>query len=206
MKTVNVNVAVSIGGVAVQGSVARSAEGQIGQEVTLAVAQAGTLSTRTSDTAGTLTLSADHGITDADVIDIFWTDDDGNLQCAYGATVGTVSGTSVPFTGASGTVLPAEDSTITACVVTEINVDFDGDDAKLVFLKSTRQGHANFVDSGDASLEAITLDVAAEPWFWIDGLCANPLTGNPVDALIVSNADANNEATVSLAVLYDSVA
>lgn len=198
-----VNITVSVGGVTVQGQAPRTAEGQISQTVELPAADSGTLSTRTSDTAGTLTLGSGHGVSTGDTIDIFWVAS-GVLKCAYGATVGTVVGTSVPFTGASGDVLPAVDSAVTADVVVEINVDFDGDDAKIVILQSNRQGHFDFQDSGDASLEQDKLE-ANEPWFYVSDLgYTNPLAGNPVDALLLSNKDSANAATVKLGVLYDS--
>lgn len=77
----------------------------------IAVAKTGTLTTRTSDTAGTLTMASGHGITNGAKLDIYWS----GGSC-YGATVGTVASLSVPFTLASGTVLPVADTTITAMV------------------------------------------------------------------------------------------
>ena len=64
MTQANMNIVLAAGGISVQGVISRAAEGQIGQEVSLPAADAGTLSTRTSDTAGTLTLGAGHGVTD----------------------------------------------------------------------------------------------------------------------------------------------
>jgi hypothetical protein len=148
--------------------------------------------------------SAEHSIQTDDKIDIFW-DDSGTLKCAHGATVGTVSGTSVPFTGASGDVLPAEDSVVWADEIAEVNTDFDGDDVQSIILQSTRAGHFDFVDSTPASLHEDML-TANEPWFWFAGMgYSNPLTGNPVDKLNVTNGDYQNAATVKLGVHYDSV-
>jgi len=204
MATSTINITGSVGGVTIQGQVSRTAEGQISQDPVLPAANAGTLSTRTSDTAGTLTLGAGHDISTGDTIDIFWTAS-GVQKCAYGATVGTVAGTSVPFTGASGDVLPALDSAITADEVVEVDTDFDGDYVEIIMLHSTRAGHFDFQDSGSASLHEDVL-LASEPWFWFSELgYTNPLTGNPVDKLLLSNADSVNSATVKLGVLYDSV-
>lgn len=86
-------------------------DGTVLRDPTLTAAKTGTLSTRTSDTAGTLTMASGHGITDADLIDIYWS----TGQCTS-ALVGTVSGTSVPFTLATGAALPLADTAITAMV------------------------------------------------------------------------------------------
>lgn len=86
-------------------------DGTVIRDPSLAAAKTGTLSTRSSDTAGTLTMASSHGITDADRIDIYWADG----QCTS-ALVGTVATNSVPFTLATGTVLPLANTAITAMV------------------------------------------------------------------------------------------
>lgn len=204
MPTSTINITGSVGGITIQGQAARTAEGQISQEVSLPVAEGGQLTTRTSDTAGTITMdSAEHTIQTGDAIDIFWTAS-GVLECAYGATVGTVDGTSVPFTGAGGEVLPEEDYDVTVDEIVEVNTDFDGDDCEIIMLQSNRQGHFNFVDSDTASLHQAVME-ASEPWHWFSSMgYANPLTGNPVDKLLISNASETFPATVKLGVLYDS--
>lgn len=93
---------------------------------TLVAAKTGNLTTRTNDTDGTLTMDSGHGITTGQRLDIFWSGGSG-----YGATVGTVSGDSVPFTGLVGT-LPADESEITAQVPTQVNISVTGNDAKFI--------------------------------------------------------------------------
>lgn len=205
MPLATANLTFSVGGITLQGVTSREAEGQISQEVALPAAEVGTLSTRTSDTAGTLTLGSGHGITTGATIDIFWVDVNGVAKCAYNATVGTVAGTSVPFTGATGDVLPAEDYAITADEQVVVDTDFDGDDVQMIAVQSNRKGRFDFQDSGSASLHQAKL-AALEPWWWIvDTGASNPITGNPVDTLILSNGDSANAATVKMGMLYDSV-
>ena len=76
--------------------------------VTLPPAKVGTLTTYTSNTAGTLTMAdSAHGILTGSIIDIFWTDAAGLIRMRLSATVGTVAGTIVPFTSSlSATGLP----------------------------------------------------------------------------------------------------
>ena len=200
-----VNVVVSAAGLSVQGLVSKEASGGIPpQEKALSPAKSGTLSTRTSDTAGTLTLATGHGLVQDNVIDIFWTDSGGVLKCAYGATVGLVNGNEVPFTGASGDALPAQDTAITTQKPTELDCDFDGDKAVLlVAMMKTHGGHVAFVDSGDAVLKAQALQANEPLLWWKNGPFAAPITGNPVDAVVISNAG-TAEATFQLTGLVDS--
>jgi hypothetical protein len=211
-----ITIIVSATGVTINGTITRSESAGIPpQEKSLAALSSnrtGTLSTRTSDTAGTLTLQTSHGITDGDTIDIFWTDADGVLRCAYGATVGTVSGNDVPFTGATaGTVLPAQDYEVSAAIPTALDVDFDGDNDALLAAQlyysgaaSPVGGHVLFEDSGDAALFEFCFQ-GAEPFLWFtENGFTNPITGNPVDQVHVSNADTANAATFKLTGIYES--
>ncbi len=209
---------VSIGGLSITSVATRSIEGSqpgLGP-YTLAAADAGSLTTRASDTAGTLTMtSEDHGISTGDVIDIFWTDANSRAQCAYGCTVGTVSTTSVPFTGASfdtgtndASVLPAQDTSVTADEQTEIIEVFDGDNLEFIILHSTRKGHFEFEEAASSGGSTICSGklTANEAWRWIsDQGITNPLTGQPVQKIKVSNGDSSNSATLKGGYLHDNV-
>lgn len=77
----------------------------------------GTLTTRTSDTVGTLTMStASHGIATGDRFTLRWSSNlfvaDGQVGSRRYCLAGTVSGTSVPFTLGTGKVLPAPSTSI----------------------------------------------------------------------------------------------
>ncbi|MEA1951483.1 MAG: hypothetical protein U9N87_08865 [Planctomycetota bacterium] len=191
---------IALAGISIQSSITRTASGQISHEVILSAADAGTLSTRTTDTAGTLTMDdAGHGISTGDIIDIYWT---GGV--AYGATVGTVSGTSVPFTLAGGDALPAQGTDVTADVQQEINTDFDGDDMKMLAVVSTKRGHIHFQEEDGTDIDAEELS-SNEGWTWAsDTGVTNPLAGNPVGQVMASNGDLTGTATLKIGVLYDS--
>jgi hypothetical protein len=205
MPTGTIQQVATVGGISAQSTVTRTASSQIGHESdpVLPVAKVGTLSTRTNDTDGTLTLATGHGITDGQTIDIFWIDANGVGKCAYGATVGTVAGDDVPFTGASGDVLPAQDYAITASVPATVDTDFDGDLMEMIVALATYLGHVSFCDVGDNVLKAVTLP-PGEGWSWIsDQGIANPLTGNPVAYALTSNGDGTVTNTVKIGVLYN---
>ena len=70
MSSGTIQVVANIGGVKETMNIVRSAAATITVESTLEAGKAGTLSTRTGVTEGTLTLGANHGITDGEVIRI----------------------------------------------------------------------------------------------------------------------------------------
>ncbi|MBN2132867.1 MAG: hypothetical protein JW741_25435 [Sedimentisphaerales bacterium] len=205
MPTGTIQQVATVGGISAQSTVTRTASSQIGHESdpVLPVAKVGTLSTRTNDTDGTLTLEADHGITVGQLVDIFWIDVDGVSHCAYGATAGVIDVLNVPFTGASGDVLPAEGYAITASVPVTIDTDFDGDLLEMIIALATYLGHVTFCDVGDAVLAAVTL-VPGEGWSWVsDQGIANPLTGNAVAYVLASNGSSAYVNTVKIGALYN---
>ena len=87
---------------------------------------------------------------------------------------------------------------------TVLDTDFDGDKLEMIVLVSTQKGHFDFQDSGSASLEACEV-FAKEPWEWCSGTShTNPLAGNPVDTLRISNASSSSTAAFKIGVLYNS--
>lgn len=195
------NQTLSLPGVSISTTIDRSASGGVPpQDAALPSAKAGSLTTRTLDTEGELTMTdTDHGIKTGDKITIFWAD-----GIAYQATVGTVAGKVVPFTGAKGDNLPDAEAAVTAGVITVLDVDFDGDKLKMFAAMSNRRGHVVFEDVSDTVLSAAEL-VANEPYLYIDGVTAtNPLAGNPVDEVHVANGDATAAASFKMGGVYDS--
>ncbi len=191
-------------GVSPTAKITRSATAGVTLEATLNAAVTGTLSNRADNTNGILTLAANHGITDAEIVTIFWTDTDGVQQFAYGATVGTVANTSVPFTGAAGTVLPTANTAVSVDVEQEFNIDFDGDDLEQIIAVNNKTAAIQFVDAGDAVIDAV-VRAANECYLYINGISAtNPLTGNAVDAIRLANGDSNSDCTVKVGALYSA--
>ena len=148
----------------------------------LAVAKVGTLSTRSSGTAGTLTMASGHGITDGQRLDIYW---DGGS--AYGATVGTVATNSVPFTLAQGDALPIATTAITAQVPTSIPVVVTGDDVLALGVGFTQGGIAVFAASGNTTIAAFRPVGTPSSYVYSssDG-GTNPLAGGAVTHVYLS--------------------
>jgi len=205
MATRSFKITGSIGGLGFQGEIIRTGEGEISHQVELPKADKGTLTTRTNDTDGTLTMAAGHGISTGDKIDIFWYAS-GVLKSAHKATVGTVDGTSVPFTAASGDALPAQDSSVTADVLVEVTSEFDGDDWLLLVSSSNRDGYIDFQPDPPGTIYAGKL-YADSLLFWAaDQGYDRPTSAKVVNYIYLTNASGDYAATAKVGVLYDSVA
>lgn len=202
--TINSSLVISGGSVSISSlPVSRTGSGPIGLEETLTAAKTGTLSTRTDDNTGVLTMTAGHGLTDAQVVDVYWA-----TGVRYGMTVGTVATNSVPIDGGAGDVLPSATTAITAVVQTSINLLIDGDNAKILAVcletidKTLRtKGHVQFRDA--ASDEIAELDLVTNvPQVWdIEGGSANPFTGDVITNLKASQASSTTTETYTLKIV-----
>jgi hypothetical protein len=207
--TATFGLSVSAGGITIQKSITRTGDAPIGLQTTLNNAQAGTLSTRTDNDTGTITMtSGGHTITTGAVVDIYWS---GGVQ--YSVTVGTVSGTSVPFDAGVGDNLPAETTAVTIVVQKNVNLYIDGDNTKLISicLETTTDTlrTAGLLIAYDAANDTIaTIDLVANvPQVWdIEGGSANPFTGDPITYLKVSQGNATTTETYTLKIsgVYDA--
>jgi len=204
MATVTHAQSISGGGITIQTMpVTRTNSGTIALEDTLNTAKAGTLSTRTDNNTGTLTLGSGHGITDGQIIDVFWS---GGVQRTV--TVGTVSGTSVPIDGGIGDNLPTATTAITACVQKAINLSIDGDNADILAVvletvdKTLRTAaNVQFLDAAADVIAEIDL-VANVPQVWdIEGGSANPFTGDVITNLKASQANSTTTETYTLKIV-----
>ncbi len=169
-----------------------------GWSVTLAAAKVGTLAVRTSDTAGTLTMNSGHGFTDGQKIDIYW--DGGSCR---NATIGTVSVNSVPFTGASGTVLPAALTAITAQVPTSESIVVTGSNVVSFGVGFPSGGTCVFAASGPTEVYAavVLAPNTSTVWSSTDG-GTNPLAGGSILTVRLSQGGITS-VTATGTVQYD---
>jgi len=201
------NYAVSLsGGVSISRSQARSADGGSDRNPTIPKGFTGTLTTRTDDNTGTVTLTAGHGITTGDNVDIYW---DGGVQ--YDVTVGTVSTNSMPFDSGIGDNLPIATTAVVVSVRQQINCAIDGDalsilglQLKFTSVNETSMGHVDFQDSGGSEIAEIDLQANGVQVWDVTGGSANPFTGNPITVGYASNGSATNDATLNLTWLEDA--
>lgn len=158
----------------------------------LAAAKTGTLTTRTDNDTGVLTMTAGHGITTGARLDVYW---DGGSRA--GMTVGTVATNSVPIDGGTGDNLPAATTAVTAMVPAEEEFFVTGDDAAAIGVQTTASvATVVFADGSDAELAKATVENGVDfSWTDQDG-STNPLTGDAVEKVYVSHGDSSGSKTV----------
>lgn len=199
MSTLNINISASPGGVSVQGNLTPTANGQIGENCPLAAAQAGALSTRTSDTAGVITATATPVPTTGDPVDVYWA---GGMRAGMTATV---AGNAVTLSGGVGDVLPAALTAVTFQKPKTVSlVDIDGDDLQLLTASATTRSAVLFRDDTGT---AIGTPIGIAAGGVIMPVCrglgpANPLAGTSLGDCRISNGDAAQTGNVNLGGMY----
>lgn len=199
MAVASYGVSISLGGISIQKSITRSFDHPNPYEVSLPAGTAGTLTTRTDDDTGDITLSAGHGLTSG-TYDVFWS---GGVQ--YGCT-GTVVDNTLSIDAGSGDNLPAQDTAVVVCEQVPINTAIDGDAISLLAIVaefnttgSTDPVHIQFQESGSAEIAELDL-VANEPQVYdIEGGVTNPFTGNPIVIAYASQGGTTETATLKIA-------
>lgn len=202
MATATYSSAATIAGHSFQNSAAPTGDGNLTRDVSLAAAKTGTLTTRTSDTAGTLTMASGHGFTDGQIIDIYWA----TGQCTR-ATIGTVATNSVPFTGAGGDVLPIATTAIKAMVQRVETLTFA--DAALVALAlgaAVAACSATFLKADGSIVGRVLVDAAADGvspqhYIWHSANGATIPVSDDVAEVCLTHGDSDNTRTVVVAAL-----
>lgn len=197
----------SIGGSTIKNTpVSKTADGTVVREIALPVGQAGTLSTRTNDGAGVITLSVGHGIAAATVVDIYWA-----AGARYGVRIDSLGGTGdVELTfddipAATGDVLPAASTAVVVTPRVNVNVAIDGDEVEMFGAHCTQRSQVSFYDVGDALIKQYEIEIAESVEAWHSSMTGtNPLTGNPITYARASNSSSTTAATMTILVLEDS--
>lgn len=123
----------------------------------LVAAQTGTMTNKVDANTGDITLSTGHGILTADVVDVYFP-----AGVRYGMTA-TVAVNVVTVDLGAGVDLPVNTTACTIVKQTEIEVNFDGDDARIVGIlyrnpsDTAALANLDLQDVGDASIVALGL-------------------------------------------------
>lgn len=198
MLSANIVENINIGAINISSNTTLEDSGLINESVILAAGDEGTLSTRTNDTEGTLTLSTGHGISTGQKINLYWA---GGRR--YNVTVGTVSVNSVPISLGAGDNLPTQTTAVTASLATTVNLDVIGDDVSIIAVHSEQAGDVTFFNSSDEVIANISLS-ANYAFIWNENNgYDNPLATETV-AYIQAATSSTTASVFKAALLYDS--
>lgn len=185
----------SVGAAAIAAQITKSADAAIGLDPTLTAAKSGSLSTRTNNTDGTVTLGGGHGITTGNTVDLFWT---GGRR--FNVVVGTVAGNDVPISGGSGDNLPAQATAVLMSKQQVLDVDFVGNNVVAYAITSKKRARVQLYD-GATLRQGLDLD-SATPFLWYEGHSTNPLAGFTISSITATCGEAA-ACDLSVGVLYN---
>lgn len=200
MFVANIATSVTIGGASFSGSVQKIAEGSIGQDLQLPAAEAGSLTTRTDNDTGVVTVgNAGHGITTSDKVDVYWS---GGKR--GGMSVTNVTGTAITVDLGAGTNLPSQGVAVTIAKQQTIDMDVDSALLEVLAVACTKRTRFEFQTAASASIAIVELDTGGGVWSWVNGQgFTNPVTGQVVGKLLASCGE-TAVATFQVGVLYQS--
>ncbi len=206
MPSASYSISLSVGGVAIQKAVTRTGDHPNTYEISLPAGKSGTLTTRTDDDTGVLTVASGHGITDSDTVDVYWS---GGMR--YGVDVTATTSTTISIDLGSGDVLPAASTAIVVTKQVDINTHIDGDNVQIIAIAaeytdqaSADKAHVDMQDSGGATIEEIDLTANVPRVYDITGGDTNVFTGNPITQTKASNGSSTAAATLKILSLEDS--
>ena len=190
--TTTYSLSVQGGGISVQQSVTRNGDLTVAAQVTLPAGKSGTLTTRTDDNTGIVTVASGHGITGSDTVDVYWA-----AGRRYGVDVTATDATTISIDLGAGDNLPTASTAVVICKQVVANVMLDGDNAKLVVVNfavpgnSSSKSRVTFFDAvtGGGSAVGSGLDLSAnEPRITdVTGGASNNYTGSVILSLAASN-------------------
>jgi hypothetical protein len=166
----------------------------------VAAAKPGTVTTRTDEDTGVLTMTAGHGFVTGDYIDVFWSGGSRRHMAA------TVTLNAVTIDGGEGDALPATTTVIGAMVPVELAFTVDGEDCYAITVSTPVPGWIVFVDDSDLDIDEgayqfTTTGGGANVWAFGQG-AENPLAGQTTSLVKFSHGDTTAARTMKVAALY----
>lgn len=166
----------------------------------LAAAKIGQLTTRSSGTAGTLTMNSGHGISNGR-IDVFWSG-----GSAYGGTA-TVTVDSIAITGLSGDALPANLTAVTAQTPISVSCVVTGNNAQFILARAALtvgDYYANIVPAitDNSAATSYQLTGTSPAACWQTGYGTNPLSGDAVTQVFFAQGNSGKTVVASCNIGY----
>ena len=200
----SLNYGISLG--SISRSITRTGESKIEAEITLPVATAGTLTTRTDDNTGIVTV-ASHSITISDTVDVYW-----STGRRYGVDVTAQDSTTISIDLGAGDNLPSASTAVKIVKQVPFNLALDGDNAKIVgfsyeLAADTSDGfgcRVTLFDAADDTITGLDLDAFVPNVCDIEGGATNLYTGDPITDGVASNGSSTYAATLKIQAIVDA--
>jgi hypothetical protein len=186
-------------------SVVRSGDAKIELEIALPAGKAGTLTTRTDDNTGIVTVGSGHGITISDTVDVYW-----ETGRRYGVDVTAQDATTISIDLGAGDNLPTATTAVVIVKQVPFNLALDGDNAKIVGVSYEVAGASGYgcrvtlFDSADDTITGLYLEANAPNVVDVEGGQTNPYTGDPITDGVASNGSGTEAATLKIQAIVDA--
>ena len=175
------------------------------QRVTVPAALSFTVTARTDATNFEIShADSTHGLTTSDLVDLFWED-----GARYGCTISTVDSETLTITGGAGDDIPttavADGLEVATSAGVNVDLDLDGDLAKLIALSASQRGAVEFRTASTSSLLCkVPGSYKGYVWASTTGV-TNPFAGDTLSLVRLSNASVLTASEVLIGILYDSI-
>jgi hypothetical protein len=199
MSTARLSSNMTIGGRNVTGSMTVTDEAVETQEIILPAGIAGTLTTRTDDNTGVVTVASGHGITDTDTVMVSWV---GGLQRVIDVTATTATTISIDL--GVGDNLPVATTAVVVSKSVNSTLTVPASGLKAFAIQNRNRVYANVRDGSATSLFAKDLP-AEQGYFWMTGGgYSDPTTGTAVGSIQLNNL-ASTADTIVVATLKNTI-
>ena len=195
---------IAIDGASYKNTFTTTADGIIQQAPTIAAPKSGTLTTYTDANTATLTMASGHGITTGAKFDLYWA---GGYR--YNCTAGTVSGTTVPFTGGNGSAIPPASTVVAAMVPQTFSFFFVWADIQTLVASTQKfpypvRSIVHFISdtATEVTWPFVTLD-GVNDYVWDYGIGGKPLLViNNIVSVKISHDDTTSSQIVSVNAMF----
>lgn len=198
--TAAISIRTRVAGVNIDATISRTDELEQAFQHNMDAGRAGTLTTRTDDAVGVITVASGHGITTSDTVAVFWV---GGSR--FSATVTATTATTITIATGAGTVLPAATTAVVIAKESLHTLAIVGDDITVLAVGCDNRASVNFrIAAGSAS--ALRYDMAAkEGRLWMASSdVTNPLaTDTIVDVRIANGGTTAMPLKIGLLVTTD---
>jgi hypothetical protein len=197
--TADISIRTRVAGVNIDSLIRRTDELEQSFRATMPAGRAGTLTTRTDDAIGVVTVASGHGITTSDTVAVFW---EGGSR--FSATVTGTTATTITIATGAGTNLPIATTALVIAKESIHSLAIIGDDIAVLAVGCDNRASVNFRDG--SAVSQLRYDIATkEGRLWVASSdVTNPLASDTVADVRIANGG-TTEAELRIGLLVNTV-